>query len=184
MKIKKLLFIVLIFLMVFTLFGCEFIDTSNTSRDDEYIMVSRYWALNEKTGEVELVYYISTVNNKISLYQLEIDDLELVNQTYTINYQLRGNYSITSQEPLNVYMVKTLMWESISEIGYIYSDNKLPNDVLVESGTLPIISDSYQFGDTIKVIYQDNNIQNHYILSRVNNGIYIRYGDIRELFNT
>ncbi|MDY0278850.1 MAG: hypothetical protein RBQ97_12280 [Acholeplasma sp.] len=177
----KLLFGVLLFLMVFTLSACDLLDINDTSHDDEYIQVSTYWAINEETKEVERLYYLPTVSNGIVFYDLDIDELEKVNETHSISYQLNGNYKIESESNLDLFMVKTLKWENISEIDYIYSDSKLEDDILVTYGDLPIISSNYKIGDTIRVVYQENNLLLHYALLREDYNLYIRYGDIREL---
>ena len=181
MKMKKLLGIVLLFSMIFTLSACYNIDLNDTTHDDEYVKVSTYWALNEESGDVERLYYIPTIIGTINFYDIDIDDLELINQTQKITYKLNGNYHIVSDKPLNLYVKNELVWETISEIDYIYSDSKLEDDVLVTYGDLPIIASSYELGDTIRVIYQENFLQSHFVLLREDYGVYIRYGDIREL---
>lgn len=181
---KKLLFIVLIFSMMFTLIGCDLIDVNDATHDDEYVMVSTYWEIDEVTKELFKVYYVPTINGEIEFIDLlTLGEIELVGQTNILNYELRGNYHLGTQEPLDLYMKTELKWENISEYDYIYSTKKLPNDVLVEYGTIPIISSEYEIGSTIRVIYQDNQAYLHYTLMRVDYNLYIRYGDFRELLN-
>ena len=181
MKIKKLLGIILLFTMVFTLSACYNIDLNDTSHDDEYVEISTYWALNEESGEVEKLYYIPTLSGNVEFYQIDRGNLEIIDQTQTITYQLGGNYHIVSNEPLNLYVKSELVWENISEIDYIYSNTKLEDDTLITYGDLPIIANTYEIGDTIRVIYQENFLQSHFVLLREDYSIYIRYGDIREL---
>jgi hypothetical protein len=169
----------MLFVMILTLSACDLIDINDTSNDDKYVQVKSYWVFNEETNEVEKLYYLPTVNNDIEFYDLDIDELELVNTTNVITYQLNGNYKIVSDDEMDLFMVNKLKWESISEYDYIYSDSKLNDDILVSYGNLPIIASSYQIGDTIRVIYQENNLSLHYVLIREDYNLYIRYGDIR-----
>jgi hypothetical protein len=178
---RKIVFIVMLFVMILTLSACDLIDINDTSNDDKYVQVKSYWVFNEETNEVEKLYYLPTVNNDIEFYDLDIETLELVDTTTSITYQLNGNYKIVSDDEMDLFMVNKLKWENISEIDYIYSGNKLEDDILVTYGDLPIIASTYEIGDTIRVVYQENNLLLHYALLREDYNLYIRYGDIREL---
>ena len=178
MKRLTLLFIVI--LMTFTLSAC-YLDVYDDSHDDEYVVVSTYFERVSDTFDVIELYYIPQIDGEIIFYDLDENILEKTGKLNKITYELRGNYKIETQSPLNIYMVKQLAWVSITENDYIYSESKLETDILVQYGILPIIGKDYELGDTIRVIYQENNLSLHYVLARQDNRMFVRYGDIREL---
>jgi len=179
---KKVLMILVVLVAIFTLSGC-YLDLDDPSHDDDFVLVSNYFERIDGTLEVVERYYLPKIDGELVFYELDIEALDLVSNTTRLTYQFRGNYKVESEEPLNIYMLSELKWVNITENDYIYSENKLEDDVLVEYGTLPIIANDYEIGNTIRVIYQENNIYQHYYLQRTNNYMYIRYGDIRGLLN-
>jgi len=171
----------LILVLTSVILSSCWLDVNDSSHDNEYVIVSTYYIQVKDSFDVIMVYYIPKIDGEIIFYDLDDNTLEIVGQTNLLTYQLRGNYSIQTLAPLNIYMGNKLVWNSIPEIGYIYSETKLNSDVLVIYGTLPVISKTYEINDTIRVTYQENNLSLCYILARESTKMFVKYGDIREL---
>jgi hypothetical protein len=178
---RKILTILILLVISTLLISCD-IDLSDTSHDDDYIIVSTYYEYDEQNDEVIKLYYVPKITTSLTFYTFELDELEKVDEIYEVNYGLRDNYFIKSDEPIELHAVKQLKWDSIPEKYWLGStDKRLEDDVLTTYGDLPIISINYELYDVIRVIYQDSNLYLHYILVRENNYLFIRYGDLRKL---
>lgn len=188
---KKLLLVFIVLMLSLSISGCTLngIDLDDTSHDDDYILVSVYYDLDVETHDVVKNIYVPTITSGLDytlrFYTLdELDgDVENILSTTTVEYGILGNYSITSNEPIDIYAISDLKWESIPESAWYEtpSEKRLNDDLLVNYGTLPILSETYQIGDVIRVIYQENNLSLHYMVSRSDTRLFIRYGDLRTL---
>ncbi len=183
--IKKLFLIFIALMLSVSVMGCVLngIDLNDTSHDDDYIVVSLYYEVDKKTGELVQKVYLPTINELRFYESNEIGNLELYVQTNEIRYQLYGNYNIKSKTSISVYVVSDLKWENIPETAWHESNQRLNDDVLSTYGTLPILATSYKLSDVIRVIYQDNNLWLHYMVARTDTRLFIRYGDLRTLLS-
>lgn len=185
--IKKLLMIVIVVLLTLSFTRCSFggVDLNDTSHDDDYIVVNLYYEVDLNNGNFIKHIYLPTIEDELHFYddETEIGNLEAYTLTNEITYELYGNYSIVSKTPIQVYAVSDKTWMNIPETAWYETprDKRLNDDVQTIYGTLPVLSSNYELGDVIRVIYQSNNIMQHFMVVRSDTRLFIRYGDVRKL---
>ena len=162
------------------------VDFTDSSHDNDYILVSTYYEIDSNSNTVIKEFYVPYVNYNLSglrYYDIsEVLDLEVVALTSQVTYGMFGNYTIVSKTtPIMVYGVSTLKWKTIPENDWIYSTQRLQDDVLVTYGTLPMLSPNYELYDTVRVLYEDLNLTACYVVVKVDTRTFIRYGDLRAL---
>ena len=173
---KRLIGLILFVVIVLVLSSCK-IDLEDDTHDDDYIKVSYYYEVDEETNEVSKVYYVSDM----TFYHFDKDELENVFAIRELSYGSRGDWTVDFKEYFDVYAVKERQWVSIPETAWYESNQKLIDDVLTIYGTLPILSQHYDIGDTVRVSYLENNLLLHFMVQRVDGSFYVRYGDLREM---
>lgn len=182
--LRKMLLVFIALMLSVSVMGCVLngIDLKDESNDDNYILVSIYYDVDVKTNEIVQKAYIPE-SAELVFYTLdEIQgELEHALTITEIHYQIKGNYRLLSRKPIKVYAIDEKSWVSIPESAWHYSQDKLQDDVLVTYGTKPLLLPTYEIGDVVRVIYQDNGLQLHFMIERAYQHYYIRYGDLRAL---
>ena len=171
-------FYVLIMTLIVGMFmtSCT-IDFNDGSHDDDYIKVDFVYEVDEQSGELVKSYYVW----ELVFYSFGNDELENVGSTNELSYTRYGYIDVYLGDYVDLYATNNYEWVNIPETAWYESNQKLPNDTLVLYGTLPVLSPSYEIGDSVRVYYLDNNLALHYMVVRSNNTIYVRYGDLRKL---
>lgn len=174
MRRVLLLVLTLVLGMIFS--SCT-IDLEDGTNDDNYVRVYYYQEIDEETDEISLVYYV----NNLTFYEFDKDELENVFAIHELSYGPRCDWTVDFKEYFDVYAVKEKRWESIPEIAWFESDQKLSDDVLSLYGTLPILSSSYNIGDVVRITYIEYGLSLHFMVERTDNYLYVRYGDLRKM---
>ena len=174
---KKLLMLVLLLVATFVLGGCEVTDTDRY--DHQFIDIRAYWDWDSERELIERFYYFDPKTEAVSLVE---ERLEVVGTANEVSIEFHGNYSIKSKEGITLYQKTDLEWQNISEQGYWASKSQLPDDVLVRYGTLPVLSENYEIGDTVRIFYQDYQLVQHYMVVRADTNYYVNFGEIRQLY--
>lgn len=173
---KKFCVLIMTLIVAMIMSSCT-IDFSDETHDDDYIKIAFYYAVDEASGDLVKTYYAW----ELAFYEFDDGELESVDAIKELTYGYKGVLSLNTKEHLDVYKLRERQWVSIPETSWYESNQKLKDDVLVEYGTRPVLSPSYEIGDTVRIHYIDNGLFQHYMVTRVSETLYVRYGDLRKL---